>query len=169
MAAPPAPAGPGASPPAAKPAAAEPPPEATQRILALRITAAASSPFEGRSLREAIAAAGLEFGRYKVFHRLHLDGEPVFSLASLKEPGTFDPATMDGMSYRGVAMFAVLPGPLAPAEALEQMLEAARGITERLGGLLQDDRGAPLTMKRIEQLRADVAGLGRSRPVAPGR
>jgi cell division protein ZipA len=169
MSAPAAPAAPRAAQPGARPAAAAQPPEGPQKILALRITAAASSPFDGRSLREAIAAAGLEFGRYKVFHRLHADGEPVFSLASLKEPGTFDPATMDGLSYRGVAMFAVLPGPLAPALALEQMLEAARVIAERLGGALQDDRGAPLSMARIEQLRAEVAALARSRPAAPGR
>jgi cell division protein ZipA len=169
MAAPAEPVAPRASQPAARPVAAAQPPEAPQKILALRITAAAASPFDGRSLHEAITAAGLEFGRYKVFHRLHPDGEPVFSLASLKEPGTFDPATMDGLSYRGVAMFAVLPGPLAPALALEQMLEAARVIAERLGGVLQDDRGAPLSVARIEQLRAEVAALARSRPAAPGR
>jgi cell division protein ZipA len=150
-------------------AAAAPPPEPPQKILALRIAAPASSPFDGRSLREAIAAEGLEFGRYKVFHRLHADGQAVFSLASLKEPGTFDPAAMDGLSYRGVAMFAVLPGPVAPAQALEQLLEAARGIAERLGGVLQDDRGAPLSVARIDQLRAELATVGRSRPAAPVR
>jgi cell division protein ZipA len=155
--------------PATSPAAAAPPPEVPQKILALRIAAPTASPFDGRSLREAVVAEGLEFGRYKVFHRLHADGEPVFSLASLKEPGTFDPATMDGLSYRGVAMFAVLPGPLAPTQALDELLEAARAIAGRLGGVLQDDRGAALSVARVEQLRAEVAAMGRSRPTAPGR
>jgi cell division protein ZipA len=167
--APSAPVAPRVSQPPQRPADAARPPQAPQKILALRIAATASSPFDGRSLRAAITAAGLEYGRYKVFHRLHADGEPVFSLASLKEPGTFDPATMDGLSYRGVAMFAVLPGPLAPTQALEQMLEAAQSIADRLGGVLQDDRGAALGVARIEQLRAEVASLGRSRPAAPGR
>jgi FtsZ-interacting cell division protein ZipA len=76
---------------------------------------------------------------------------------------------MDGLSYRGVAMFAVLPGPVAPSQALEQLLEAARGIAERLGGVLQDDRGAPLSVARIDQLRAELATVGRSRPAAPVR
>jgi hypothetical protein len=35
--------------------------------------------------------------------------------------------------------------------------------------VLQDDRGAALGVARIEQLRAEVASLGRSRPAAPGR
>jgi cell division protein ZipA len=154
--------------PPSRPTSAAQPQDAPQKILALRI-AAVAAPFEGRSLREAIVAEGLEFGRYKVFHRLHSNGEPVFSLASLKEPGTFEPASMDGLSYRGVAMFAVLPGPLAPTQALEQLLEAARAIAERLGGVVQDDRGAALSMARVEQLRAEVAALARSRPATPGR
>jgi cell division protein ZipA len=157
------------APRASQPAAAAQSPEAPQKILALRIAAPAASPFDGHSLREAVVAEGLEFGRYKVFHRLHADGEPVFSLASLKEPGTFDPATMDGLSYRGVAMFAVLPGPLAPTQALDELLEAARAIAGRLGGVLQDDRGAALSVARVEQLRAEAAALARSRPAAPGR
>jgi hypothetical protein len=126
------------------PATATRPPAAPQKIFALRVTAPASTPFGGRALREAITAEGLEYGRYKVFHRLHTDGEPVFSLASLKEPGTFDPATMDGASFRGVAMFAVLPGPVAPGQAFDALIEAARAIADRLGGVLQDDRGREL-------------------------
>jgi cell division protein ZipA len=147
---------------AATPAAAVRPP-APQKIVALRITAPAATPFEGRALREALAAERLEFGRYQVFHRLHADGEPVFSLASIKEPGTFDPATMDGVSYRGVAMFAVLPGPLPPAQAFDALVEAAGALAGRLGGLLQDERGASLSMARLEQLRAELVAFERAR------
>jgi cell division protein ZipA len=151
------------------PSTATRPPAAPQKIFALRVTAPASTPFGGRALREAIMAEGLEYGRYKVFHRLHTDGEPVFSLASLKEPGTFDPATMDGASFRGVAMFAVLPGPVAPGQAFDALIEAARAIADRVGGVLQDDRGAVLSVARLEQLRAEVAAYERSRPTAAGR
>jgi cell division protein ZipA len=153
---------------AATPAAAVRPP-APQKIVALRITAPAATPFEGRALREALAAERLEFGRYQVFHRLHADGEPVFSLASIKEPGTFDPATMDGVSYRGVAMFAVLPGPLPPAQAFDALVEAAGALAGRLGGLLQDERGASLSMARLEQLRAELVAFERARAPTAGR
>jgi cell division protein ZipA len=104
-----------------------------------------------------------------VFHRLHAGGEPVFSLASLKEPGTFDPATMDGASYRGVAMFAILPGPLPAAQAFDVLVEAAGALASRLGGLLQDERGAALSMARLEQLRAELLAYERSRSPAAGR
>ncbi len=144
-------------------------PPAPQKIVALRITAPAATPFDGRALREAVQAERLEFGRYQVFHRLHADGEPVFSLASLKEPGTFDPATMDGASYRGVAMFAILPGPLPAAQAFDVLVEAAGALAGRLGGLLQDERGAALSMARLEQLRAELVAFERARSPAAGR
>jgi cell division protein ZipA len=139
-----------------------------QKIFALRITAPAATPFDGRGLREAVTAERLEFGRYQVFHRLHAGGEPVFSLASLKEPGTFDPATMDGATYRGVALFAVLPGPVPAAQTFDELLQAAGAIAGRLGGLLQDDRGAALTVARLEQLRAELLAYERSRSPAAG-
>ncbi len=157
------------APPRPRAAEATAPPAAPQKIFALRITAPAATPFGGRTLREAITAEGLEYGRYKVFHRLHEDGEPLFSLASIKEPGTFDPATMDGTSYRGVALFAVLPGPVAPGQAFDALVETARAIADRLGGVLQDDRGAVLSVARVEQLRAEVAAYARLRPTAAGR
>ena len=99
--------------------------------------------FEGGALREAIVAEGFEFGRYEIFHRLDASGRPLCSLASLREPGTFDPDAMDGIDYRGVAMFTVLPGPLPSQHALDELIGAARLLAERLGGVLQDDRGAP--------------------------
>ena len=149
--------------------AAEVRPPAAQKIFALRITASAAMPFEGRALRAAITAERLEYGRYQVFHRLHAGGEAVFSLASLREPGTFDPATMDGASYRGVALFAVVPGPVPAAQAFDELLEAAGAIAGRLGGLLQDDRGAALSVARLEQLRAELVAFERSRSPAAGR
>jgi FtsZ-interacting cell division protein ZipA len=70
---------------------------------------------------------------------------------------------MDGVSYRGVAMFAVLPGPLPPAQAFDALVEAAGALAGRLGGLLQDERGASLSMARLEQLRAELVAFERAR------
>jgi cell division protein ZipA len=90
----------------------------------------------------------------------------VFSLASLKEPGTFDRETMDEASYRGVAMFAVLPGPLDGERAFDELVAAARAIAARLGGLVQDERGVALGVARAGQLREDAAAFGSASPDA---
>jgi len=41
------------------------------------------------------------------------------------------------------------------------------GLAERLGGVLQDDRGAQLSLQRIGQLREEVAEFERSRAAHP--
>lgn len=144
-------------------------PAPPQKIVAIRVAAPPSSSFEGGTLHAAIVAEGFEFGRYDIFHRLDAAGRPLCSLASLREPGTFDPDAMDGIDYRGVAMFTVLPGPLPSQHALDELIGAARLLAERLGGVLQDDRGAQLSLQRIGQLREEVADFERSRAHAPGR
>jgi cell division protein ZipA len=152
--------------PAATPRQQSREPALEQKVLALRIVSAAAAPFPGRTLREAIESQGLAFGRHRIFHRLHGDGRAVFSLASLKEPGTFDRATMDEASFRGVAMFAVLPGPLDGERAFDELVAAARAIAARLGGLLQDERGVALGVARAGQLREDAAAFGSASPDA---
>jgi cell division protein ZipA len=139
-----------------------------QRIIALRVVAPLPSRFEGSMLHEAVLAERFEFGRYDIFHRLDADGRPVLSLASLREPGTFDPATMAGAAYAGIALFAVLPGPLPAPQAFEELLDAARSFATRLGGHVQDDRGSPLTAQRAARLREEMQALGQGR-AGPGR
>jgi cell division protein ZipA len=144
----------------------QPTPPAHQ-IIALRLVAPPTDAFEGADLRAAIEAEGLVFGRYQIFHRLDAAGRTVFSLASLKEPGTFDIATMGRASCRGVVLFLVLPGPLAGGEAFDALLAAARAIAGRLGGLLQDERGVALGPVRIGQLRAAATAFEPSRAPTP--
>src|SRR4030095_15177829 len=134
-------------------ARAEPPrpataPRSPQKIVAIRVTAAHPTRFDGALLREVVTAARFTHGRYDIFHRLDPDGRPIMSLASLLEPGTFDPAKMDTAAYPGIAVFTVMPGPLPAARAFDELLDTARAMATRLGGQLQDDRGAPLSGQR---------------------
>ena len=151
--------------------APEPPPRkpASQKIVALRVVAATGAQFAGEQLLDVLAADGFTFGRYQIFHRLDDAGRPLVSLASLKEPGTFDPAAMPGTSFRGVALFAVMPGPLPGLRAFDELVVTARALAATLGGQLQDERGGPLTLARIGQLREEVAEFERARGADPDR
>jgi cell division protein ZipA len=90
------------------------------------------------------------------------------SLAGLKEPGTFDPDAMPGAQFRGVALFAVMPGPLPGLRAFDELVVTARALAATLGGQLQDERGAPLSLHRLGDLREEVAEFERARGAAPG-
>jgi cell division protein ZipA len=127
-----------------------------QKIITVRVTAPAPSRFEGAALLSAIEGLDLVHGRFDIFHRMHPQGRPVFSIANLLEPGTFDPATMRSGAYPGVAIFAVLPGPVPGHHALDDLMATARSLADRLGGNLLDDRGAMLSVQRMAQMREEV-------------
>lgn len=127
-----------------------------RKILSIRL-AAAPQRLDGAKVLEAFEAESLQHGKYGIFHRLHEDGASiVFSVASMVEPGTFDPAAMPSTQFPGVTLFAQLPGPAPGMHALNELIACARKLQQALGGTLQDDRGVPLTVHRIERLRQEV-------------
>lgn len=139
-----------------------PAPRRSQKILAIRVTASPPARFDGAELLAALRSEGLAFGRYEIFHRLHDDGLPIFSVASLREPGTFDIEAMPTTYFPGVAMFAVLPGPVSAADAFDEMIFAARALATHLNGSLADERGAPLTALRVGKLREEALEFERA-------
>jgi cell division protein ZipA len=141
----------------ATPAPARP----AQKIIAMRVNAVAPARLDGARLKDAILAEGLEFGRYDIFHRLDGNGRPIFSVASLREPGSFDLDAMPTTAYPGVALFMVLPGPVSAAEAVDEMVFTARALAAQLGGALADERGAPLTPLRMGRLREEALAFER--------
>jgi cell division protein ZipA len=134
-----------------------PQPKRTDRrkIIALRLAAGAQR-FAGVQLLQTLEAETLQYGKYDVFHRLHTDGSNIFSVASMVEPGTFNLETMASLTYPGVTLFMQLPGPVPGIEALNELAACGKRLQERLGGTLQDERGVPLTVHRIERLRQEV-------------
>jgi cell division protein ZipA len=143
------------------PAAAAPvvewPPDEERRIVALRLVATQPERFAGRSLRQALAAEGFVLGRFDIFHKTDDTQRAVLSAASLTRPGTFDAQTMDSQHFGGLSLFAVLPGPMSPPEAFEELVSTARNLNDRLCGVLQDEGGTPLTPARIASLREHLA------------
>src|SRR5690606_9673123 len=126
-----------------------------RKILSLRLSLIPQR-VSGDRLLECLLAESLEHGKYSVFHRLHADGQAIFSVASMVEPGTFDLETMNEHEYPGVTLFAQLPGPVPGMHALNELIACARRLQQALGGTLQDERGVPLTVHRIERLRQEV-------------
>jgi cell division protein ZipA len=126
-----------------------------RKILSLRL-AMAPQKIEGAKLLEALLAESLQHGKYSIFHRLHADGSIVFSVASMVEPGAFDLEKMGETLYPGMTMFTQLPGPVPGMHALNELIACARRLQANLGGTLQDERGVPLTVHRIERMRQEV-------------
>ena len=135
-----------------------------RKILSLRLSAAPQR-LDGAKLLETLQQEGLEHGKYKVFHLLH-DGASIFSVASMVEPGIFEPELMAETEFPGITLFAQLPGPVPGMHALNELVACARRLQQCLGGTLQDDRGVPLTVHRIERLRQEIREF--ERPASAG-
>ncbi len=129
----------------------------TQRIVSLRVAARGEELWSGCELLAALQNHGMAFGRYQVFHRRHTDGRTLFCAASLVEPGTFDPSCMPAEEFRGLTLFAVLPGPADPLSTLDTLLQTAGELADALNGVVQDSKGVTLSQQRALALREDVA------------
>jgi cell division protein ZipA len=136
-----------------------------RKILSLRLSVLPER-IEGATLLECLLAEALEHGKYSIFHRQNSEGAAVFSVASMVEPGTFDLDRMAETLYPGITLFAQLPGPVAGMHALNDMLACGRRLQQALGGVLQDERGVPLTVHRVERMRQEVREF--ERPAAAG-
>jgi cell division protein ZipA len=139
-----------------------PAPRRTERrkILSLRL-AASPHRLEGARLLQLFETESLQHGKYGVYHRMHTDGVSIFSVASMVEPGTFDPEKMAQTQYSGITLFAQLPGPVPGMHALNELVACARRLQQSLGGTLQDERGVPLTVHRVERMRQEVRDFER--------
>jgi cell division protein ZipA len=128
----------------------------TQRIVTLRVCALDETRWSGMTLLAALNDHGLAHGRYQVFHRKHSDGRTLFCAASLVEPGTFNLAQMPGEEYRGLTLFAVLPGPIDAVQTVDALIDTAGALAQTLNGEIQDSKGRPLSPEAADALRDDV-------------
>ncbi len=140
-------------------AAAPPGPNASeaQKIITVRVCSVGDTRWSGAALMAALEVHGLAYGHYQVYHRKHSDGRSIFCVASLVEPGTFDLQRMAEEDYRGVTLFAVLPGPLEPLRTVDALMAAARDLARELSGTVQDVKGVPFSPQRVAALREEVA------------
>ena len=129
---------------------------ADEKIVTLRLAAPPLERFEGRALAEALRAVGLEHGKFSIFHKFAPNGATLMSVASLVEPGTFDLDRIEAQRFPGVSLFAVLPGPMEAGATLDMMVGIARDLAARLRGVIQDERGVPMSPQRLADLRVGL-------------
>lgn len=137
--------------PAPQPAASAP------GIVTLYLRARGQRKISGLSLLDAAIKAGLRFGEMKIFHRRHRgEPRPVFSMANITRPGSFDPSGWNLFETPGVTLFMTLPGPVSALDAWDAMLATGQRLSGILEADLLDDAQCLLTRQRIAQIREDM-------------
>lgn len=118
-------------------------------------TLAVRLPEEGvaaETVTRTLERLGCELGVGHIYHCHGPDGQALYSVANLFEPGVLAPLAPN-TSLRGlVFFFTARPGTNATLP-FGRMLGAAREAAERLGGRVQDDSHRPLTAARELELK----------------
>jgi cell division protein ZipA len=141
---------------------------AEEKIVTLRIVARNGGTFAGDELILSLRGIGMRHGQFGIFHRYDGNNEknPVFSAASLVEPGSFDLANIKGQEIPGISLFLVLPGPIDGVEAFDMLMAAARTLAQSLDGELLDESGSTLSIQRERYMREEIVQYQHSIKVA---
>lgn len=137
---------------------------AVERIVTLFVVARNEGKFSGSDIAVAAEKAGLEFGDMQIFHR-PLDGKPdagpIFSMANMIKPGTFNMSHIDELHTPGLTFFMTLPAPMTALDAWDAMLPTAQRMAELLGGNVLDEERNALGRQRIALLRDELRAWDR--------
>ena len=126
-----------------------------ERVVALRLIPRGVELRTERAVT-ALRGAGLEHGRYAIFHRQLGTNREAFSVASLTEPGSFDLEHLGDRSIAGLSFFLVLPGMGDPVSRFDAMVETARRLSVELAADLFDERGSSWSSQRERYLREEL-------------
>ncbi|KAF0193214.1 MAG: cell division protein ZipA [Gammaproteobacteria bacterium] len=156
--------------PAGRPARQNPQ-AAPEFILQLLVVSRDSRRFRGPDLVNAMTRSGLVLGDRDIFHcRIPGDGDqPVFSVANLLEPGSFNMNFIDHFETPGLLLFMTLPGPADGKSAFNRMLTTARQLASALHGDVRDETRSVLTPQGIEHLQQLITEFQRKRQVESRR
>jgi cell division protein ZipA len=140
------------------------------KIVSLYVAARAGQVLRGEDIVVAAEKTGLVFGYMNVFHRLlegHPERGPVFSMASIMKPGSFDMARIREMETPAIAFFLTLPAPLTALDAWEKMLPTVQRMAELLDGVVLDDSRNALGRQRIAHIRDELRAYDRQHQAPP--
>ncbi|MCZ6560829.1 MAG: cell division protein ZipA [Gammaproteobacteria bacterium] len=128
-----------------------------EKIISLRVATKGGLLLNGMDVVKALMDTGLMHGSFQIFHRMAENTEiPVFSVASLLEPGTFELSKLENMNTPGLTFFMVLPGAMDGITVFDDMLATAREIAEKLNCELLDEKGGALTAQGAGYIRDEI-------------
>jgi cell division protein ZipA len=141
-----------------------------EKIVTLYVAARAGNVLRGSDIVVAAEKAGLTYGHMQIFHRLmegHPERGPVFSVASIKKPGSFDMATIQELETPAIAFFLTLPAPMTALDAWEKMLPTAQRMAELLDGVVLDESRNALGRQRVAHIRDELRAYDRQHEAPP--
>jgi cell division protein ZipA len=112
---------------------------------------------DGADLIRAMQKYNMTHGDMNIFHRLTEGSQqPLFSIANMVEPGTFDIETLSTMTTPGLTLFLRLPRTFDALHALDEMWAVARGLASELNADILDRNRKPFSSQKQQKMRDEV-------------
>lgn len=125
-------------------------------LIVISVVAKQGNAFAGYDLLQAITATGMKFGEMNIFHYYSAySAKPLFSLASLTEPGDFDWDLIGNFSCTGLSLF-MHTSVEQPEEVFALMVATAEQLADDLDGELRGQQFLPWNEEVIEVLRSKL-------------
>ncbi len=128
-------------------------------LLVLFIAAPQGKRLNGMDIFAAARQVNLQPGPMDVFYLyddLHNKQNPVFTMASILEPGSFAMDSLEQFETPGLALFCQLPTHISGSAAFERMLAVGRHMAQALNAELKDESRSTLTLQTIGHIREKV-------------
>ncbi|QSA95713.1 cell division protein ZipA C-terminal FtsZ-binding domain-containing protein [Methylococcus sp. EFPC2] len=123
-------------------------------LIQLSVVAGDDGYFDGAELRDALVELDLIYGDMGIYHRYDREyREPLFSVASLVEPGTFPIDDMENFECPGVVLFFQPPQVSDALEVFDDLVQTCHSLALKLGGVQWDENRQPLTVEKVERMR----------------
>lgn len=125
------------------------------KIVMLHVVAPPNSVLPGEHLLDTFERRGYHYGEMNIFHSMH-EGNTVFSIAKMVEPGFFDINNPDSFATPGVTLILQLPGPVPADVAFEVLVSEAFEIGNELGATVLDEHRSTLTKQTVQHMREGI-------------
>jgi cell division protein ZipA len=134
-------------------------------LINLMVMAPQDMTFDPHYLKQTLDDSGLRLGDMNIYHYFRRPiadleqsrGQRLFSVASLVEPGYFDPRDIHSYRTPGLALFLQLPGPIDGVLAFEKMHQMGEMLAKRLSGTLCDDKRNKITTQSVTHIKDKIS------------
>lgn len=135
---------------------------AVVRTVALILKAPDDQPYLGQEVLEVGKELKLMIGGSGFLQQLvttYTGDEPMYSIAHMKHPGSFDDPEILDTEIPGLLFFAQIPGPDSQMNTVQCMLKGAAFFGQELGGTLLDENQRPVDQNYVQALLGEVGEL----------
>lgn len=130
--------------------------QTAQEVLVIHLVANKGGTCSGQLLLDQVVSLDMRYGAMKIFHR-HRDeegsGPVLFSMANLRNPGTFDLNTLGDTQCAGVTLFMTPEEQEQPLQAFDLMLQTAQQLAAQLQLNILDESRSSMTKQTIDHYR----------------